>query len=228
VGATGPLVFQTGAPTEAQARTLARYAVVTDKRKAIAAPADLDSVFLAVFESEAKQLGAKLVRVPASRGLRDFKPVAAELARTHADAVLLPLDPQQAELWVGGLTKQGLFLPYIATDAVDPQGFHADARRVLEGMTAVSSDYALPNQVFTRVDSLAHAVYGLDADRFVRRGYLTGRVIASALAAGADSPTSLAAALRRRSGPLGFVHYEESEASLPIMVVRRGQLVRVH
>src|SRR5262249_8079518 len=33
VGATGPFVFQTGAPAEAQARALARYAVQTDKRR---------------------------------------------------------------------------------------------------------------------------------------------------------------------------------------------------
>ena len=228
VGATGPLVFQTGAPVDAQARTLARYAAQTDKRKVIATPADLDSAFLAAFESEAKQLGTKVVRLPASRGIRDFKPVAAELGRTHADAILLPLDPEQAELWVGGLMKQGVFLPLLATDALDPQGFHPETRRVIEGMTAVSSDYALPEKVFAHVDSLARAAYGLDADRFVRRGYLTGRVITSALAAGADSPYSLATALRRRSGSLGFIRYEESEATLPILAVRRGQLVRVH
>src|SRR5262249_40577199 len=46
VGATGALVFQTGAPVEAQARALARYAAQTDKRKVIATPADLDSAFL--------------------------------------------------------------------------------------------------------------------------------------------------------------------------------------
>lgn len=228
VGATGPLVFQTGAPVDAQARALARYAVQTDKRRAIAAPADLDSVFLSAFDAEARQLGAKLVRVPASRGLRDFKPVASELARAHADAVLLPLDPEQAELWVAGLMKQGVFLPYLATDALDPQGFHADTRRVLEGMVTVSTDYALPERTFARVDSLAHAAYGLSADRFVRRGYLTGRLIAETIAAGADSPASFAAALRKRSGSLGFVRYEASEASLPILSVRRGQLVRVH
>jgi branched-chain amino acid transport system substrate-binding protein len=228
VGATGPLVFQTGAPLDAQARALARYSVPTDKRKVIAAPADLDSAFLGAFQAEAKQLGAKVVRVPASRGMRDFKPVALELARVRADAVLLPLDPEQAELWVAGLTKVGSFLPFLATDAVDPQGFRADTRKHLEGMTAVSSDYALSSADFARVDSLAHAAYGLPADRFVRRGYLTGRLIGETIAAGADSPASFAAALRKRSGALGFVHYDESQASLPILTVRKGQLVRVH
>jgi hypothetical protein len=159
--------------------------------------------------------------------MRDFRPVANEIKRTGADALLLPLDPEQAELWVGGLMKQGVFLPFLATDAVDPQGFHPDTRKVLEGMTAVGSDYALSEATFARVDTLARVTYGLSADGFVRRGYLTGRVIAATIAGGADSPASFAAALRRRAGPLGFVHYDESEASLPIMVVRRGQLVRV-
>jgi branched-chain amino acid transport system substrate-binding protein len=228
VGATGPLVFQTGAPVEAQARALAGYAVQTDRRQTIAAPADLDTAFLNPFESEAKQLGAKVVRVSVSRGMRDFKPVSIELARTRADAVLLPLDPEQAELWVSGLSKVGIFLPFLATDAADPQGFRPETRRILEGMTAVSSDYALPPRTFARVDSLAHAAYDLSADRFVRRGYLTGRLIGETIAGGADSPSSFAAALRKRAGPLGFIHYEEAEASLPILSVRRGQLVRVH
>jgi branched-chain amino acid transport system substrate-binding protein len=228
VGATGPLVFQTGAPVEAQARTLARYAVRTDKRTVIAVPANLDSSFLNSFAAEARQLGAKVVRVPVSTGLRDFRPVANEIQRTKAEALLLPLDPEQAELWVAGLMKVGVFPPYLATDALDPQGFHAETRRVLEGMVAVSSDYALPENEFAHVDSLAHAAYGLSADRFVRRGYLTGRVMTAALAGGADSPASFAAALRKRAGPLGFIRYEESEAPLPIMAVRRGQLVRVH
>jgi len=228
VGATGPLVFQTGAPLEAQARALARYAVRNDKRAIIAVPANLDSAFLGAFEAEAKHLGATPARVPASTGMRDFRAVANELKRVRADAVLLPLDPEQAELWVGGLMKQGVFLPYLATDALDPQGFHAETRRVLEGMVAVSTDYALPEPTFAHVDSLARAAYGLDADRFVRRGYLTGQLITKTIAGGADSPASFATALRRRSGPLGFVRYEESEASLPILAVRRGQLVRVH
>lgn len=228
VGATGPLVFQTGAPLEAQARVLARYAVRNDKRRIIAVPANLDSAFLGAFEAEAKQLGASVARVPASSGMRDFRAVANELKRVRADAVLLPLDPEQGELWVGGLMKQGVFLPYLATDALDPQGFHPDTRRVLDGMVAVSTDYALPEQTFARVDSLARAAYGLDADRFVRRGYLTGQLITKTIAAGADSPASFAALVRKRAGRFGFVHYEDAEASLPILTVRRGQLVRVH
>jgi hypothetical protein len=202
--------------------------VQTGKKRAIAAPADLDSAFLHAFEAQAKQLGAKVVRVPASRGMRDFKPVAIELARVRADAVLLPLDPELAQLWVAGLGKVGIFLPFLATDAVDPQGFRPDTRKLLEGMTAVSSDFALSAEASARVDSLAHAAYGLPADRFVRRGYLTGRLIGETIAGGADSPASFAAALRKRSGSLGFVHYDEAEASLPILTVRKGQLVRVH
>jgi ABC-type branched-subunit amino acid transport system substrate-binding protein len=228
VGATGPLVFQTGAPLEAQARTLAGYAVRNDKRRIIAVPANLDSAFLGAFEAEAKQLGASVARVPASSGMRDFRAVANELKRVRADAVLLPLDPEQGELWVGGLMKQGVFLPYLATDALDPQGFHPETRRLLDGMVAVSTDYALPEQAFARIDSLARAAYGLDADRFVRRGYLTGQLITKTIAAGADSPASFAALVRRRAGRLGFVHYEDAEATLPILTVRRGQLVRVH
>jgi len=228
VGATGAPVFQTGAPTDAQARTLARYVVKNDKRRVIAAPANLDSTFLNPFSAEVKQLGGSVVRVQASSGMRDFHAVADELKRRAADAVLLPLEPEQAELWVAGLMKQGVFLPYLATDALDPQGFHPETRRVIEGMVAVSTDYALPEPTLARIDSLARAAYGQDADRFVRRGYLTGQLITKTIAAGADSPASFAAGVRKRSGGLGFVHYEESEASLPIMAVRRGQLVRVH
>src|SRR5207249_3140945 len=103
-------------------------------------------------------------------------------------------------------------LPLLATETIDPESFHADTRKGLEGMTAVGLDYALPAAVFPRVDSLAQLHYGVAADRFVRRGYLTGRLLAAVLAAGADSPASLATALSRRSGPLGFVRYEETEA----------------
>jgi len=56
VGAAGPMVFQTGAPLEAQARALARYVVKNDKRRMIAAPANFDTTFLNPFSAEVKQL----------------------------------------------------------------------------------------------------------------------------------------------------------------------------
>src|SRR5262245_17753344 len=222
------MLFQPGASAEAQARTLAHHAIREGKHRIIAAPANLNPSFLDPFEAEVKQLGSSVVRVPAAAGMRDFRATAGFIRSARADAVLLPLEPDQAEIWVAGLTREKTLMPLLATEAIDPEGFHVETRKSLEGMTAVSLDYALPEAVFDRVDTLAKQHYKLSADRFVRRGYLTGRVIASALAGGADSPATLAAALRRRSGALGFVRYEDSEAYLPILVVRKGQFARIH
>jgi len=227
VGAAGSNVFQTGASAAEQATALARYATREKHFTAIAVPANLDSTFRAAFDAEAARGNAHVIALGAATGLRDMRAIAAELRKQRADALLLPGEPVLAELWVAGLVREKMLLPLLATEALDPQGFRADTRASLENMSVVSADYALAPAVFARVDSLARAGYGLEADRFVRRGYLTGRVITAALAAGADSPATLTAALRRRSGALGFVHYEESEATLPILSVRRGQLVRV-
>ena len=226
VGAASPNVFQTGASAGEQATALARYATHEKHFTAIAVPATLESSFRAAFEAEATRGWAKVFTLTGATGLRDMRAIAGDLREQGADALLLPAEPVLAELWVAGLAREKVLLPLLATEAIDPQGFRPDTRVLLENMTVVSSDYALPPAVFARVDSLARAWYGVEADRFVRRGYLTGRVIATAIAGGADSPATLTAALRRRSGPLAFVHYEETEATLPILVVRRGALLR--
>jgi ABC-type branched-subunit amino acid transport system substrate-binding protein len=251
VGEGQPAVFQTGLAEAEQGRALARYAVreLHARRIALAVAAGTGAAgaapdtalaagagdFLVGFAVQARALQAAVIPVETPGGNRDARGAINELRRAQADAIVLPADPAQAEIWIAALGRERYDAKLLGSEALDPQNLHPDSQKDAEGMALVGLDYALPESVFARVDSLAHERYGLRADRFVRRGYLTGRLLAQALAGGAASPAMLTEALTHRAlepgapgrPSRGFVRYPESEARVPIFLVRRGALVRV-
>jgi hypothetical protein len=157
------------------------------------------------------------------------------LRRAGADAVLLPLDAAEAEIWISALARERLPAKLLASEAVDPRGFHPDVRKEAEGTAVVGLDYALPELVFAAVDSLSRARFGIPADRLVRQGYLTGRLLARAIHGGAVSPALLAETLAQWGsapaapgrGSHGFVRHPAAETRVPVYVLRRGALLRV-
>ncbi len=234
VGEAGPAVFQTGLSEAEQGRVLARYAVRELRAQRVAITPETGDL-AAGFAEQAVALGAAVVRVATPQGSRDARGAVSELRRAQADALLLPADPGQAEIWIFALARERYTAKLLGSEALDVASLHPDAQREAEGLALVGMDYALPESAFARLDSLVRRTYGFPADRFVRRGYLTGRLLASTLRAGAASPAMVAEALAQRvlvppdpARPArGFVGYPESEARVPVYLVRRGALVRV-
>ena len=234
VGEAGPAVFQTGVSEAEQGRALARYAA-RELRVGRVAVAPDSGDFAAGFAQQAAALGVVVVAVAAPQGSRDGRAAVNELRRAQADALLLPADAGAAEIWIFALARERHAVKLLGSEALDPAALHPDAQVEAEGAALVGLDYALPEPEFARLDSLVRLRHGFAADRFVRRGYLTGRLLAQTLRGGAASPAMVAEALAARVlaplGPArptnGFIAYPEAEAWVPVYLVRRGTLVRV-
>jgi ABC-type branched-subunit amino acid transport system substrate-binding protein len=238
IGELGPLVLQTGLSRAAQAWALAEHVAgeAGVGHTAVPEPRDADAAeFATAFRAAAESLGMETVEATTPSGRRDAPRAIDALRNGGAEALLLPAEAGAAELWLAGLGKVPTSLRLLASEALDVASLSAEARSRLEGLTLVGLEYALPESVFVQVDAAAQARFGVAADRFVRRGYLTGRAIARALRQRAASPAQLAAALVP-SGPQAvrtggasrhFVVFSAAEAAIPILVWRRGKLVRV-
>lgn len=235
VGEAGPAVFQSGLSQAEQGRALARYAV-NDLHLARIALTDTAGELGAAFTLTASRLGAVVAHVPAPAGSRDARVAVNALQRARAEGLVLPADPDGAELWLGAIAREHYPVKLLGTEALDPQNLRPEVRKHVEGLTLVGLDYALPESTFRRVDAAAQKRFGVSADRLVRHGYLTAGLIARTIGAGAVSPGMLVEALSRRVAEAsrpdrsarGFLHFADNEAVVPIYVARRGSMVRVH
>lgn len=237
VAEAGEFVFQTGLSELEQGRGLARYAIEDLKltRFAVAAGAkDTLGNLAAGFAQQAEASGATLVRAQSPGGARDFRAAADQLRRDKVEALLLPDHPAQAELWAAAVRSEGYGAVLLGSEALDPQALHPDARKDFEGTALVGLEYALPDSVFAALESLVQERYGFPADAFVRRGYLTGRILGMALRAGIASPRMMGESVSQRlvepapeHPSYRFVRWGGHEAVVPIYVVRRGELARV-
>jgi ABC-type branched-subunit amino acid transport system substrate-binding protein len=232
------LVFQTGLPELEQGRALARYAV-RDLRLARIAVATNDGesggYLAAGFREQAESWGAAVVSVETPAGARDFQAAVNQLRRESADGLLLPTDVAKAELWARALRRERYDVRILGSEVVDPQNLHADARKDFDGMVMAGLEYALPDGVFEKVDSLCQARFGFPADGFVRRGFLTGRILGMAIRVGVSSPAMMVESVSQRlvAAPdpehpaRNFVRWGDQHAQIPIYLVRRGSSVRV-
>ena len=105
----------------------------------------------------------------------------------------------------------------------------ASVRSLLEGVTWVAEDWKLDARARAYVDSAA-AVAGSRAGSLWLRGFLAGRRIAAAIAAGARCAPEVAERLRNPDATLaaaGQMECERDGATLSVFVVQRGKVVSV-
>jgi branched-chain amino acid transport system substrate-binding protein len=235
----GAGVFQTGLSELEQGRALARYAVGELRLARIAVASDdgeTEGNLAAGFRDQAKEWQSTIIPVQTPAGARDFQAAVNQLRRENVDGLLLPTDVAQAELWARALRREKYDVRLLGSETVDPQQMHADARKDFDGMVMAGLEYALPESVFERVDSLCQARFGFPADGFVRRGYLTGRIIGMAIRVGVSSPAMMIESVSQRvvatpdadHPARNFVRWGENQARVPIYLVRRGSSIRVH
>jgi branched-chain amino acid transport system substrate-binding protein len=238
VAEIGDVVFQTGLCELEQGRALARYAVSALRLARIAIAGDegeTGSNLAAGFRDQAEAWEAVTIPVQTPAGARDFQAAVNQLRRENVDGLLLPTDVAEAELWARALRRQGYTLRLLGSEAVDPQNLHADARQDFEGMVMAGLEYALPEGVFEEVDSLCQARFGFAADGFVRRGFLTGRIIGMAIRVGVASPAMMVESVSQRlvvapdedHPARNFIRWGDNHAQVPIYMVSRNSSVRV-
>jgi len=96
-------------------------------------------------------------------------------------------------------------------------------------VTYVADDWRLAPAHQAVVDSLAQA-RGERSGALWTRGFLAGRRLADAVAAGARTPSELAARLRHGDSRLraaGFLDCTRDSATLPVWTVQRGKPVEL-
>ena len=236
VGEVGELIFQTGLSELEQGRALARYAIGELRLASIAVaipPGDSLGNLAAGFAEQATAWGNGVIRVQSPGGTRDFRAAVDQLRRESVDGLLLPEERAEAELWMAAVRREGYPVRLLGSELLDPQALHEEVREGFEDAVLVGLEYALPDSIFAALDTASQERFGFEADAFVRRGYLTGRILGLALRVGIASPHMMQESVSQRlveSAPghpaRRFVRWGEHEAVVPIYLVRRGELVR--
>jgi hypothetical protein len=125
----------------------------------------------------------QLETVTYTAGRREHREDARRVLATGADAVVLLGAAEESADWLPTLRSAGSQLLVLGTDELDPEGFHEQARRALEGAIYVRTFWT-PSDTTSWTDASSSA-------------FIAGWAIGRAIAAGADSPRTLAVALEK-------------------------------
>jgi len=238
IGRIGPRVFQVGPGPEARARALADVVLggapaggVSSHAVAVVGSANgIHSAFADAFVAEVKARGGRLARREVVRtGGSDVVQQAQALKASGADVLFWDGATRDVEALVRALATEGATLRLCGGPTLAPDGMRASVRSLLEGVTWVAEDWKLDARARAYVDSAA-AVAGSRAGSLWLRGFLAGRRIAAAIAAGARCAPEVAERLRNPDATLaaaGQMACERDGATLSVFVVQRGKVVSV-
>lgn len=232
IGRIGPAVFQVGPAQRERAFALAQVMFAGKARRfaIVASQPAMRGELVKAFSARAESLGARLVRrEPYAHGNTDFRMIARSVRAAGAEVLLWDGEPREAEALVRSLATEGVSVRLCGGENLAPDQYHASGRTLLEGVVYVGEDWRLPAAEQARLDSLARSA-GSKPGALWNRGYLAGRRIAAAVAAGARTPNELAARLRHRDGALraaGMLDCALDGARLPVFSVQRGRSVEL-
>ncbi|HTR96869.1 MAG TPA: ABC transporter substrate-binding protein [Candidatus Acidoferrales bacterium] len=231
IGGIGPTIFQVGPSSALRARALARAVVRPGLRVGIlTSSANGRAPFVDAFAAAAESLGAKLVRrdvYPA--GTIDFHLASRSVRTFGAEVLFWDGESREADGLLRQLAADGVSVRLCGGAALAPEQFHTTSRSLLEGVTWVADDWVLAPTDAARLDSLARA-RGDKPGPLAVRGYLAGRRIADAIAAGARTPGEIAAHLRPAEAgarTAGFLDVAPDGATLPVYTLNRGHAVEL-
>lgn len=232
IGTAGPQVFQVGPASQRRGEALAR-AVLGEKFRKVAiftSSAVARGALVTAFAAAAESLGATIVRrdvYPPGGG--DFRAFARGMRTFGADVLFWDGDTREAVTLLRQLGAEGVSVRVCGGTALAPDQFHAGEKVLLEGVTYVADDWRLAPAQQAIVDSLA-AARGEHAGALWTRGFLSGRRIAAAVAAGARTPAEMSARLASRDPELrahGFLDVSAEGATLPVWTIQRGRAVEI-
>jgi ABC-type branched-subunit amino acid transport system substrate-binding protein len=232
IGSAGPAVFQVG-PANAQRGAELVRALLADKPRKVAILTSSGAAkgpLVGSFAAAAESLGATIVRRDTyAPGTTDFRTLARAIRTFGAEVLFWDGDTREAVLLLRQLGADGISVRVCGGTALAPEQFHAGEKVLIEGVTYVADDWRLAPAQQSVVDSLAQS-RGEHAGALWTRGFLAGRRIADAVAAGARTPSELAARLRHRDANLraaGFLDCTQDSATIPVWTVQRGKPVEL-
>ena len=232
IGTAGPAVFQVG-PAGAQRGEVLARAVLGEKFRKVAiftSAGAARGALAKAFAAAAESLGATIVRRDVyAPGGADFRNFARGMRTFGADVVFWDGDTREAVTLLRQLGAEGVSVRVCGGTALAPDQFYANEKVLLEGVTYVADDWRLAPGHQALVDSLARA-RGEHAGALWTRGFLAGRRLAAAVAAGARTPAELAARLASRNATLrahGFLDVTLDGATLPVWTVQGGKAIEI-
>jgi ABC-type branched-subunit amino acid transport system substrate-binding protein len=225
VGSVGGDVFQIGPSAFERGATLA--AAVLDGRPArigMLRSSAASASFAAGFAAAAESAGARVVwndtYAPGNGGFRDH---VQALAANRVDVVFWDGEPREAEALARQLGRERLTVRLCGGRGLAPEQHHSTTRSLFEGAQYVGEDWEPGPALAARLYPDPGTRSELDL-----RGYLAGRMIRAALAAGALCPEEVADQLRWRTGlaptlrARGFLAVGREGVTLPVYRVQRG------
>lgn len=230
IGHAGPAVFQVGPPSGMRGEALARTILGGQPRKLaiLTSTGTAKSPLVTAFAATAESLGAAIVRrdvYPSGGG--DFRSFSRGLRTFGAEVLFWDGDSREAVALLRQLGADGVSVHVCGGTALSPEQFHSGEKVLLEGVTWVADDWRLAPAHQAVVDSLA-AARGEHAGALWTRGFLAGRRIAAAVAAGARTPAELVGRLAHRDPVMragGWLDCGLEGATLPVWTIRRGEAV---
>ncbi len=164
-------------------------------------------------------------------GNRDFRTLVKALTTARVEVLVWDGGPGEAAALFQELASQRTAVTVCGGEALAPDRYHGEVRRLLEGVRVVAEDWHLPAAEQALLDTALSARGAPPADGLAVRGWIAGTLIADAVAGGALAPAEVAAALARRvtADPWGasqrFLDGAARGLTLPVSVVQRGKLV---
>ncbi|TMQ70364.1 MAG: amino acid ABC transporter substrate-binding protein [Candidatus Eisenbacteria bacterium] len=234
IGAIGPMVFQIGPSGLQRGRALARAALAGGPRRVGVLVSDTGDrgPFARGFAAAAESLGASVVWTASyPAGDPDFHPELKAIKAKAVELLFWDGEAGDAATLLRQLAQERMSLAICGGAELEPERHHPQARMLLEGVMIVGEDWVLSPGSQAVVDSAARAAGEEHANRLHTRGYLTARLIASAVEGGAWCPEEVGAALTTRVGAdpylasHGFLDWTPPEATLPVYEVKLGRAV---
>jgi len=230
IGEAGPAVFQVGPSTAQRGGDLAR-AVLSGPARRVAimvSSAVMKAPLVTTFAARAESLGAKIVRRDTyPPGTTDFRTFSRGLRAFGAEILFWDGEPRDAAAMLRQLATDGVSVKVCGGTSLAPDQYHSGEKLYVEGVTYIADDWRLAPAHQALVDSLAQS-RGEKSGALWTRGFLAGRAIAEAVAAGARTPGELAERLRHRDARLraaGFLDCAREGATIPVLTVQRGKPV---
>jgi ABC-type branched-subunit amino acid transport system substrate-binding protein len=204
IGTIAPGVFQVGPSDRERGAALAR-AMLADgpARLGMLLSADHEGGSLAAgFLEESVARGAELVWTEHyAPGTRAFRELVRALLAARVEVLLWNGDSREADAMVREIARQRGHVRICGTTALAPEQFHAETRRLLEGVRYAGDDWLVPAPERAALDSALDANGVGESRGLALRGWLAARALLAAVEGGALAPAEIAAALERRVSP---------------------------
>jgi ABC-type branched-subunit amino acid transport system substrate-binding protein len=234
LGLASPLVFQIGPSGRERALRLAGAVLGGSRRVGVLLASNVENdPFARGFEAAAESLGAEVVwREVYASGNVGFREQVKAIAAKRVEVLFWDGDASEVDALLKQLARERVSVKICGGMPLAPEQHHAETQLLLEGVQYVGDEWSLPVVSSAKLDSVLVNREARERNPVEIRGYLAGKMLASAIDAGALCPEEVAAWLadRRAKDPWlaarGFLDLSGEGVSLPFYTVSRGRAVR--